>query len=280
MSTAGGVARAVRRGEAVGCSAMQIFVKGNTRWEFPPLRAEDATAFRTAMRDSVVRSCIAHSIYLVNLASADPVIRRKSLDDLVDELDRCDRLGIGDLVVHPGAHGGAGLEAGVARIAEALNAVLAAHPRGRCRVLLETTAGQGSAVGARFDELAAILRRVRRKARIGVCVDTCHVFAAGYDIRTVAGYEAMWDEFDHVIGRRWLRALHLNDSKAPLGSRRDRHEHIGRGHLGLEPFRLIVNDARLRGLPMVLETEKGPDMAEDRENLRVLRSLVGRKRPA
>jgi deoxyribonuclease-4 len=168
----------------------------------------------------------------------------------------------------------------VARIAEALNTVLAAQPRGRCRVLLETTAGQGSAVGARFEELAAILRRVRRKVRVGVCVDTCHVFAAGYDIRTAAGYEAMWAEFERVVGWRWLRALHLNDSKMALGSRRDRHEHIGRGQLGLEPFRLIVNDPRLRGLPMVLETEKGPDMAEDVENLRVLRSLVGRKRPA
>jgi deoxyribonuclease-4 len=274
MSTAGGVVKAIDRGESIGCTAMQIFVKGNTRWQFPPLDSAEAREFRRRMDDSPVRACIAHTVYLVNLAAVNPDVYGKSVDDMVDELTRCDALGIAGLVMHPGAHGGAGAEAGVARVAEALNAVFAATPDGRCRVLLETTAGQGTGLGASFGEIAAILDGVHDKDRVGVCLDTCHVFAAGYDIRTRAGYLAMWREFDRDIGLSNLRAIHLNDSKKPLGSNRDRHEQIGKGELGIEPFRFLVNDPRLRSVPMVLETDKGPEMLEDVENLALLRSLV------
>lgn len=274
MSIAGGVAKSVARGESVGCTAMQIFVKGNTRWQHPPLTDDDAEAFRTQLAKSPIKSVIAHAIYLVNLASGNPDFYRKSIDDLVEELGRCDRLGVSGLVLHPGAPGEDGPDVGIERIAAGLDEVFTRHGPGKCRILLETTAGQGSALGVTFDEIAAIIKRSANPKRLAVCLDTCHVFAAGHDLRTRPGYDAMWLQFDRVLGLRRLAAIHLNDSKKPLGSRRDRHEHIGKGEMGLEPFRFLLNDTRLRAIPMVLETDKGPDLAEDVENLRVLRSLI------
>lgn len=273
-STAGGCAMAIERAGQIGAEALQIFVKGNTRWAWPPLKPEDAKAFRERLRTSGIRSCIAHAIYLVNLASTNAGFVKKSIEDMIDELQRCDQLGIDGLVMHPGAHMGAGLEVGIEQIAAGLNAIIAATPKVKCRVLLETTAGQGSAIGGSFEHIAQIMKRVSRKSRLGVCLDTCHVFASGYEIRYKKSYEAMWKDFDRIIGLKNLFAIHLNDSKKPFGSHKDRHEHIGKGEIGLDAFRLIMNDKRLRDIPMVLETEKDPEGKLDVENLRVLRSLI------
>lgn len=274
MSTRGGIARAVERGESIGCTAIQVFVKGNTRWQSPPLKPEDVKGFREGMERGNVRCAIAHAIYLVNLCSDKPEFVQKSIDDLVDELTRCEQLGITGLVMHPGAHCGAGCEAGIAAVAEGLNKVFAATAELKAEIFLETTAGQGSCLGHQFSEIAEIIHLVERKDRLGVCLDTCHVFAAGMDIRTREGYDRMWSDFDALLGREWLSAIHLNDSKNPVGSRKDRHEHIGKGHLGLEPFRHLMNDPNLRDIPMVLETEKDDEMTEDKENLATLRGLV------
>ena len=263
VSVTGGMTKGLERAESIGCTAMQVFVKGNTRWQFPPLKGADVAAFRERAATSPVRATIAHSIYLVNLASAKDDLWRKSIDNMIDELSRCEALAIPGVVMHPGAHTGTGREAGIARIAAGLDEIHRALPDAAARVLLETTAGQGTCLGAELRDLADIVALVREPARVGVCVDTCHIFAAGYDIRTRGGYDAFWAEFDHLLGRARLTAIHLNDSQKPFNSRRDRHEHIGRGELGPEPFRMLVNDPTLRGIPMVLETDKGPDMAED-----------------
>lgn len=277
VSTSGGFTKALERAAMIGCQAMQVFVKQNTRWQWPEPKAEDLAGFHAQLPQTPVRAMLAHTIYLVNLASQNPEFLRKSIEDMIDELGRCDALGIPSLVLHPGAHGGAGLEAGISRVAASLDEIFSTLPKSRCRVLLETTSGQGTSVGGRFEHLGEIIRRVRHKRRVGVCLDTCHVFAAGYDFRTRESYEALWSEFDRTIGLKKLHGIHLNDSKKPLGSHADRHEHIGKGELGLEAFRLLVNDPRLRLVPMVLETEKDPDMKHDIENLRVLRSLVVRQ---
>lgn len=275
MSASGGMPKAVERGESIGCTAMQVFVKGNTRWKFPALKPADAELFRVNMAKSGIRSCIAHAIYLVNCASNNPELQQKSTDDLADELERCDALCITGLVLHPGAHGGDGLEAGTERIVAALNSVFAASPNGNCRILLETTAGQGTSIGGRFEHIAEIMSRIENKHRIGVCLDTCHIFSAGYEIRTPEGYDETWKEFDRVIGLKNLFAIHLNDSKKPFGSHLDRHEHIGKGEIGLEAFRMIMNDPRLAAIPKVLETPKDEStMVEDVENMSVLKSLV------
>lgn len=276
MSTSGGMPRAIERGESIGCTAIQVFVKGNTRWQWPPLKQDDVIKFREGMERKNIRSVIAHAIYLVNLCSDKPEFVRKSVDDMTDELNRCDQLGIPGVVMHPGAHCGAGCEAGIEAIARGLNEVFAATPEGTARVLLETTAGQGSCLGNQFEDLAGIIERVERKDRLGVCLDTCHVFAAGFDLRTRDGYDKMWADFDSIVGRKMLMAIHLNDSKQPLGSRKDRHEHIGKGEMGLEPFRFIMNDAKLKKIPKVLETDKDDAMTEDKENMATLRSLVGK----
>lgn len=273
MSTAGGMANAFERGESAGCTAMQVFVKGNTRWQFPPLKEDDVRRFRAFAEISPVRSVIAHAIYLVNLASDKPDFMRKSVDDLVDELTRCDALGIPGLVMHPGAHCGAGVEEGITRIVARLDEVFDATPDGRCQILLETTAGQGSCIGHELDHLKQIIERVAKPERLGVCVDTCHVFSAGYEINTREGYDSFWKEFSDLLGMDRLKALHLNDSMKPFASKLDRHEHIGKGTLGLEAFRMIMNDERLRRVPMVLETDKSADLHEDRENIALLRSL-------
>jgi deoxyribonuclease-4 len=194
---------------------------------------------------------------------------------LITELERCEALEVPWLVLHPGSHVGSGEKAGLERVAQGLGEVHAATPGFRARILLETTAGQGDSLGHTFEQLARIIELTPQGERLGVCLDTCHVFAAGYELRTVEGYAAMMEAFDKAIGLQRLKALHLNDSKGELGERKDRHEHIGKGHIGLEGFRNVVNDPRLAGLPGLLETPKGDDLEEDRENLRVLRSLVG-----
>jgi deoxyribonuclease-4 len=274
MSTAGGMAKAIERGESIGCTAIQVFVKGNTRWQFPPLKDDDIAAFRAGLERGNIKSVIAHAIYLVNLASDKQEFVRKSVDDLVDELTRCETLGIPGLVLLPVAHCGAGDDCGLAAIVAGLDEVFQATADFKVQILLETTAGQGSCLGWQFSELAHIINNVRKPERLGICLDTCHVFAAGYDIRTEAGYKQLWADFDSVIGRDNLKAIHLNDSKQPCGSRKDRHHHIGQGEIGLEAFKFIMNDKSLRGIPMVLETEKDKEMTEDVKNMKLLRSLL------
>ena len=274
QSIAGGVEKALGRGQEVGCDTIQIFVKTPNRWVSKLLEEENVIAFREAVAETGIWPVFAHSLYLINLATPDEALLQKSVDALVDDLERCERLGLPGLVIHPGSHMGSGEETGLARIAAALDEVHARLPGYGVQVWLETTAGQGAHLGYRFEQLRAMIDGVRAPERLGICFDTAHAFAAGYELRTREGFDETWDTFDRVLGLERLRAVHLNDSKRELGSRVDRHEHIGQGLLGLEAFRLLLNDARFRGLPMTLETDKGPDLAEDKENLRVLRSLI------
>jgi len=274
QSIAGGVENALARGQETGCDTIQIFVKNPSRWVSKPLEQKNITAFREAVDETGIWPVFAHSLYLVNLATSDEALWNKSLDALTDDLERCESLGLPGLVLHPGSHRGAGEEVGIARIVAALNEEHSRLPGCPVQVWLETTAGQGDHLGYTFGQLRALIEAVREPDRLGICFDTAHAFASGYELRTREGYEATWTEFDSVLGLDRLKAIHLNDSKKELGSRVDRHEHIGQGFLGLEPFRFLLNDARFRGIPMILETDKGPDLAEDKENLAVLRSLI------
>lgn len=272
-STQGGVSKALERAVAIGCGAVQIFTKNNNRWFEKPLDPDEVRRFRAAARRFKARFLFSHDGYLINLASPRREILDKSLLSLADEIRRADLLGLAYVVTHPGAHVGAGEEAGIARVVRSLDLVHAETAGARTRVLLETTAGQGTALGWRFEHLAEILARVKAPERLGVCVDTCHIFAAGYDIRTEAECARTLRRLERLVGRRAVRAFHLNDSLRELGSRVDRHAHIGKGKIGLEGFRALVNDPRFRDRPMVLETPKGKEMREDLRNLRVLRSL-------
>ena len=274
MSTSGGVEQAMRRGQSIGCETIQLFVANPNRWKSPPLEDEDIDRFRTAETETGIRPVVAHDIYLINLGSPDRELWEKSINAFQDELERCARLGLPYLVMHPGSHMGAGDEAGLKRIAAALDILRERAPQVAVKVLLETTAGQGTNVGYRFEHLAQIMALVQDKNWLGVCLDTCHIFGAGYELRTREDYGETWRQFNAVLGLDQLHCIHLNDSKGCLGCRLDRHEHIGKGQLGLQPFRFLLNDPRLRHLPMVLETPKGPDMKEDVENLAVLRSLI------
>jgi deoxyribonuclease-4 len=272
-SIAGGMFKAFDRAQSVGCESVQIFVKSNRSWAVKPLTDEDVERFRARAEESGIQPVVGHASYLLNLGTPDEELWLKSRDMLIIELQRCEELGVSSLVLHPGAHVGAGEEVGLRRVAQALGQVHAATPGFSAQILLETTAGQGTSLGYSFDHLAWLLSHTPEGERLGVCLDTCHVFAAGYELRTLEGYADTIETFDHVIGLDRLQAIHLNDSKGDLGSRKDRHEHIGKGHIGLDGFRHVMNDARLAGLPGLLETPKREDLREDRENLETLRSL-------
>ncbi len=273
-SIAGGLHLAFERARSVGCDAVQLFVKSNRAWAVKPLTEEDIRLFKEWAAETGIHPAVGHASYLLNPAAPDEDLWRKSRDTLIVELERCEALDIPYLVLHPGSHMGAGEEEGLKRVARALGEVHAATPGFRARILLETTAGQGTNLGYRFEQLAWLLENTPQGERLGVCLDTSHIFAAGYDIRTPQDYAATLETFDRIIGLDRLLVIHLNDSKAGLGSRVDRHEHIGKGRLGLEAFRLVVNDVRFADLPGLLETPKSDDLHEDVENLRVLRSLV------
>jgi deoxyribonuclease-4 len=279
MSIAGGVQRAIERGARVGCQTIQIFLKSNVQWEAKPYSAQEVRAFRELQTASGIRPVFAHGCYLINLAAADEQVYARSVAALADEIHRADQLGLPFVVIHPGSHLGRGEAAGLRQVAQALKEILIRTAGCAAKIALETTAGQGSNLGHRFEHLAEIIERADGDGRLAVCLDTCHVFAAGYDIGAAKGCEKVFAEFERVIGFDRLVALHLNDSKNGLGSRLDRHEHIGKGKIGREGFRWIVNDARLQRLPMVLETPKGKDLKEDADNLRVLRSFVRRDSP-
>lgn len=280
MSISGGCDLAIGRAAAFGMTACQIFTKNERQWVAKPLDLGMVERFREQRETTGVRHLVAHDSYLINMASPDDAMWEKSRLAFREELDRCDILGVPYLVTHPGAHVGSGEELGIRRVSQAINHIHAERPDGTTMILLETTAGQGSALGRTFDELAAIIDGVEDKRRVGVCFDTCHAFAAGYDLRDASSYQATMDAFNNVIGLDRLKAFHLNDSRKGLGSRVDRHAAIGDGELGLEAFRFLVNDPRFAGLPGVLETDKGPDGEEDRRNLETLRALVRAAIPA
>ncbi|HVO76782.1 MAG TPA: deoxyribonuclease IV [Candidatus Bathyarchaeia archaeon] len=277
MSIAGGMHRALERGRAIGCDAVQLFVKNTNQWRMRSLDEREIGLFAAARGSFAPNFVLAHASYLVNLASPDPRILERSLAGFLAEMERTRVLGIPYMVIHPGSHRGTGAAKGIRRIAASLDETLSALKGPGPEILLETTAGQGDALGSSFDELARIIEKCRANDSLGVCFDTCHVFAAGYDLRTKRAYGETLRMFDRTIGLGMLKAFHLNDSVKPLGSRVDRHTHIGEGALGLEPFSLLANDVRFFDRPMVLETPKGPDEADDIRNLAVLRRL--RRRP-
>jgi len=276
MSIAGGYYKAVDAAAKLGMDCVQLFTKNNNQWRAKPLTPEDVDAFRDSLERTGIKSPVAHDSYLINLASPDNALWDKSVDAYTHELERAEALGLIGVVMHPGSFVASTEAEGLSRIVEGLNIAHDRTKQARVQTLLEATAGQGSALGHRFEHLAELLDRVEAKERMGVCVDTCHIFAAGYPLHTADEYSATMDEFERVVGVNWIRAFHLNDSKKPLGSRVDRHEHIGRGHLGLEPFRHLLNDPRFKQTPMYLETEKGEEDGEDLDaiNLRTLRSLL------
>jgi deoxyribonuclease IV len=273
VSIAGGVEHAFVRGEAVGCTAIQIFTSNASQWRARPISAASAAAFQSAWHQSPITSVMAHDSYLINLATSDADNLARSRAAFIEELDRCALLGIPALVMHPGAHLGAGEAAGLARIAESFRKIFAETP-GSVTVLLETTAGQGSSLGWRFEHLAEIMERVPQ-GDFGVCFDTCHVFAAGYDLASEAGYHQMMAEFDRIVGIEKILACHMNDSKKGCGSRVDRHEHVGQGAIGEAGFRALMQDVRIAGVPKILETPKGVEGVHDRRNLALLRRFAG-----
>ena len=278
MSIAGGYHKAILAAEQYGMEACQLFTRNSNQWRAKPITEEEAERFHSARRQSRLRAVLAHDSYLINLASPDPTLYRRSLEAMVMEMERAETLGLDGLVMHPGSCGDSGEAAGLARVAAALDEVHARCPGFRVRILLETTAGQGTSLGYRFEHLADILGRVREPGRLGVCFDTCHVFAAGYPLSPKRAYLATMRTFGRIIGLDKLEAFHLNDSKKPLGSRVDRHAHIGDGELGLEPFALLLNDRRFRKRPMLLETPKKDSNGRDMDpiNLARLRRLIER----
>ena len=282
MSIAGGLPVAARRAATHRCETLQIFTKSSGQWRARALPPEEIADFRAAVAAAGLAPVVSHASYLINLASPDAGLRQQSLDAFGEELDRAEALGLMGIVLHPGCGTTAAEEVGLRRIAQGLRAALRSRRRGTTMVLLEHTAGQGSSLGWRFEQLAEMIRLLDGDRRIGVCLDTCHLFAAGYDLATDAGYRDTFEAFDRLVGFDRLRVVHVNDSKKPLGSRVDRHEHIGRGTLGLESFRRLVNDPRLQVVPMILETPKSaaraksPDVEDefDAMNLATLRGLA------
>lgn len=274
MSIAGGVDLAISRIGEIGGESLQIYTKNQRQWRSPSLTEEVVQRFRGRHRESGSMPVAAHDAYLINLASPDPVTIRQSVTAFSDELRRASRLGIPFLVAHPGSHLGKGVSTGIKRFVNHLDRAINLSETKDVMVLLEITAGQGTNLGSNFEEIGSMIDRSRFSPRLGVCFDTCHAFAAGYDMRTPETYSATFDSFNQHIGLDRIRFFHLNDSKHPLGSRVDRHEHIGRGKLGLGSFRLLLNDPRFKRHPMVLETPKGKDLKNDRRNLKVLRSLM------
>jgi deoxyribonuclease-4 len=273
VSTSGGLHTVFERAGQATCNVVQIFSKNQKQWQAKPLEVADIGRFKDAHREFGDCPLIVHDSYLINMASPDDTLWEKSIAAFAVELERCDQLGIPYLVTHPGAHVGSGEEIGLERIGAALRRLLELGVGGDTTILLETTAGQGTALGHRFEHLGRLLELTDGHQRVGVCLDTCHVLAAGYDFRTPEQYAAMMAEFERHIGLDRLKAFHLNDSKTDLGSKVDRHTHIGEGFIGLEGFRSLLNDQRFARHPMVLETPKEPDETADNKNLATLRGL-------
>jgi deoxyribonuclease-4 len=273
-SISGGVSKSVDRAEELGFTAMQIFTKNNNKWFQKKLDEKEINAFKSKLEKSNIKFVVSHDSYLINLCAAKKTILEKSRKAFLDELERCELLGISHLNFHPGAHLGTGEDDGIKRIAESLNIAHEKTKNYKVSSMLETTAGAGTAIGYRFEQLREIIDLVEMKRRMAVCIDTAHIFAAGYDIKEPKSFKEVIKEFDEIIGLDRLKCFHMNDSKKPLGSRVDRHEHIGKGFIGLEGFNNIMNDNRLIAIPKILETPKGKDQKEDIINLRTLRNLI------
>lgn len=280
LSIAGGLHKAVEAAVALGCPTMQMFTKNASQWAAKPLTDDDVRTFRAAVKDAGLVQLAAHDSYLINLAAPDDVLYRKSIAAFVDEMERAESLGLDYLVMHPGAHTGSGVEAGIARVVAGLNECLARCAGYKLRILVETTAGQGTCLGAAFEELAAIRDRVREPERIAFCLDTCHVFAAGFPIASKNDYDATFQRFDDVVGLSHIRLFHVNDSAKPLGSRVDRHAAIGQGEIGRDAFRRLITDPRFQDRPKILETPKEDDEGNEMDpvNLSVLRGFLKRSR--
>ena len=276
MSIAGGYYKAVEAAAKVGFDCVQLFVKNNNQWRAKPITPEEAEKFRTRMKELNISHPLSHDSYLINLASPDDELWKKSIDAFVVELRRAELLGIPYVVTHPGAYTTSSEQAGIKRIVKALDETLKQTSDLKVCVLLEATAGQGTCLGHRFEHLAEPIARVKKPERMGVCIDTCHIFAAGYPLGTEKEYKATIRELDKTVGVKQVKAFHLNDSAKPFGSRVDRHAHIGRGQMGLEPFRFLLNDRRFRKVPMYMETPKGEEKGRDLDaiNLAALRSVI------
>jgi deoxyribonuclease IV len=276
QSIAGGYYKSVERARATGCDCVQVFTKNNNQWRAKPITNDEAALFRATLKKLKIKHPLSHASYLINLASPDPELWAKSIDAYVIELLRAEQLGIPWVVVHPGAYTTSSLEAGLKRVAAALDEVTGQTRGCAAGVLLETTSGQGSCLGCKFEHLAEIMDSVGDPERVALCVDTCHIFSAGYALGPEAEYQATMRQLDKIVGLKLVKAIHLNDSKAKFGSGVDRHAHIGRGEMGLEPFRLLLNDRRFRRVPMYIETNKGVENGRDLDeiNLEVLRRLV------
>ena len=272
MSIAGGFDKAVEAGELIGCTAIQIFTRSNRQWGAKKITKDQVETFRKALRGSCVRSVVIHLPYLINIGSPNPKTRHASLAVLKQELKRADALGLKYLVLHPGSHLGEGEEKCLDRIVKGINSVLDGDD-GKAMILLENMAGQGTNVGYKFEHLGYIIKNVKQPSRVGVCFDTCHAFAAGYDFRKEDGYEAMWKSFAKHVGLRKLKAIHVNDSKRECGSRVDRHEDIGKGKLGLSAFLLLFNDKRFFAIPKILETPKAT-LETYAHNMKVIKRLL------
>lgn len=285
MSVAGGLPRAVERAIVHRCDALQIFAKNASQWRGRPLPREEILEFRTRIKAAGIAPVVSHASYLINLATTSATLYLQSMEAMGDELDRAEALGLMGVVLHPGCYTAGNEADGLGLIADGLSALLRDRRRGKTMILLEHTAGQGTALGATFEQLASIIAKMNDHPRVGVCLDTCHLLASGYDLCSPEGYASTFKQFGRLVGFERLKAFHLNDSKKPLGSRVDRHEHIGEGFLGLEPFRRIVNDRRFRTLPMLLETPKAEGKAKgaiaidplDERNLNALRALIKQK---
>jgi len=274
MSIASELKLAIERGESIGCTAIQIFTKSNRQWNAKTITQKEAAEFRQTWKDSSITSVIAHAAYLINIGSPDKDIEHKSVNALKLEMERCVTLDIPYLVLHPGSHSNTDEQACLERIAYNLDQLLEAVPG--CCILLETMAGQGSSVGYTFEHLAQIIQYSHHKKRLGICLDTCHVFAAGYDFTTEKSYHSMWEHFDKTIGINKLKMIHVNDSKQVCDSRVDRHTDIGKGKIGLKPFELLFNDPRFFDIPKILETPKD-SLADDERNMETLVDLLSKK---
>ncbi|OQY45162.1 MAG: deoxyribonuclease IV [Anaerolineaceae bacterium 4572_78] len=274
VSIAGGIDKALDRAEELNCNTMQIFTKNNNRWKARELRPAEIERYHERQAETGIEPVVTHASYLINLGSPKYKLWEKSMAALVIELRRCEILKIPYLVLHPGAHVKSGREAGLKRVAEGLDMVHNATSGYQVKIALELTAGQGTVLGYQFDELSTIISKCQQHERLVVCFDTCHAIAAGYEFRNESAYQAMIDKFDTVIGLDKLVVIHLNDSIGDLGSRLDRHAHIGMGKIGLEPFGFFLNDSRFTDIPFLLETPQDVKIESDRENLARLRSLI------
>jgi deoxyribonuclease-4 len=270
----GGVSTAVVLAEKLGFTAIQIFTKNNNRWYAKELGEKEIETYKTRLKASNIKFVVAHDSYLINLCAKDTEMLNKSRDSFLDELKRCELLEIPHLNFHPGAHLGLGEDEGIKLIAESLNVIHSSTPGYKVTSMIETTAGQGSSVGYKFEHMRKIIDLVDEKNRMTVCIDTAHIFAAGYDIKNASKYKQVMNEFDNIIGLDRLKCIHMNDSKKILGSRVDRHENVGEGFIGIEGFINIMNDKRIEHIPKILETPKGKEQSEDLVNLNILKSLI------